>query len=66
MLGAAFHLGAGIQRDPVEALVWLVRARSGGSPLTGQFFQAVRAALSPEQIAEAERRAITPLPEPAS
>jgi len=66
MLGAAFHLGSGVTRDPVEALVWLLRARAGGSPLAGQFFQAVRAALPPEQIAEAERRASAPLPEPAS
>ena len=66
MLGAAFHLGSGVKRNPVEAFVWLLRARAGGSPLAGQFFQAVRAALSPEQIAEAERRAVAPLPEPAS
>jgi hypothetical protein len=63
MLGAAFHLGSGVKRDPVEAMIWLLRARAGGSPLAGQFFQAVRAALSPAQIAEAERRAATPLPE---
>jgi uncharacterized protein len=65
MLGAAFHLGSGVKRDLVEALVWLLRARAGGSPLSGQFFQAVRDALSPAQIAEAERRAGAPLPEPA-
>jgi TPR repeat protein len=65
MLGAAFHLGSGVKRDPFEALVWLLRARNGGSPLAGQFFQAVRAALSPAQIADAERRAAAPLPEPA-
>jgi hypothetical protein len=47
-------------------MVWLLRARAGGSPLAGQFFQAVRAALSSGQIAEAERRAGAPLPEPAS
>jgi uncharacterized protein len=63
MLGAAFHLGSGVKRDPVEAFVWLLRARAGGSPLGGQFFQAVRDALPPAQIAEAERRAGTPLPE---
>ena len=63
MLGAAYHLGAGVPRDPVEALVWLLRARAGGSPLAGQFFQAVRSALTPAQIDEAERRAAAPLPE---
>ncbi len=66
MLGAAYHLGAAVPRDPAEAFVWLLRARAGGSPLAGQFFLAVRAALSPEQIAQAERRAAAPLSEPAS
>jgi hypothetical protein len=65
MLGAAFHLGSGVKRDPLEAFVWLLRARAGGSPLAGQFFQAVHSALTPAQIAEAERRAAAPLPEPA-
>jgi hypothetical protein len=32
--------------------------------LADQFFAAVRAALTPAQIAEAERRAVAPLPEP--
>jgi TPR repeat protein len=64
MLGAAYHLGAGVARDPVEAFAWLTRARNGGSPLAAQFFEAVRQALSPEQKAEAERRAALPL-EPA-
>jgi hypothetical protein len=66
MLGAAFHLGSGVTRDPVEAFFWLLRARAGGSPLAGQFFQAVRTALTPEQIADAERRAGAPLPETLS
>jgi len=65
MLGAAYHLGSGVARDPVEAFAWLTRARNGGSPLAGQFFEAVRQALSREEIADAERRAAAPL-EPAS
>jgi len=65
MLGAAFHLGSGVKRDPLEACVWLLRAGTGGSPLAGQFFQAVRAVLTPGQIADAERQAAAPLPEPA-
>ena len=65
MLGAALHLGAGVKRDPVEGFVWLARARAGGSPLAGQFLQAVRSTLSPEQIAQGERHAVIPLPEPA-
>jgi len=66
MLGAAFHLGAGVKRDPIEAFVWLLRARAGGSLLAEQFFQAVRSALSPEQIAQGEVGAARPLPGPAS
>jgi TPR repeat protein len=65
MLGAAYHLGAAVARDPLQAFVWLLRARAGGSALSGQFFMAVRAALTPEQIAQAEARAEAPLPEPA-
>jgi TPR repeat protein len=61
MLGAAYHLGSGVARDPVEAFAWLIRARSGGSPLATQFFAAVRGILSPEQLAEAECRAAVPL-----
>src|SRR5262249_2823489 len=61
MLGAAHHLGAGVKRDTVEAFAWLTRARSGGSPLAGQFFETVRQLLSPDQAAEAARRAALPL-----
>jgi hypothetical protein len=61
MLGAALHLGAGLTRDPVEACVWLIRAEQGRSALAGQFLAAVRSALDPEALAEAERRALLPL-----
>ena len=64
MLGAAYHLGSGAPRDAVEAFAWLTWARQNGSPLASQFFEAVRQTLSPEQKAEAERRAAAPL-EPA-
>jgi hypothetical protein len=46
-------------------LIWLTRARAGGSALSGQFYQPVRLALSAEDIAIAERRAAAALPEPA-
>lgn len=61
MLGAAYHLGAGVERDIVEAFAWLTRAREGGSGLAGQFLDAVRQLLSPDQAAEAARRAALPL-----
>ena len=35
MLGAALHLGSGVKRNPVEALVWLTRARAGGRTAPG-------------------------------
>jgi len=66
MLGAAYYLGAGVARDPLEAYVWLVRSSAGGSALAEQFFQVVRAMLSAKQIAQAEAHAAAPLPEPAS
>jgi TPR repeat protein len=66
MLGAAYYLGAGVARDPLEAYVWLVRLSAGGSALAEQFFQVVRAMLSAKQIAQAEAHAAAPLPEPAS
>ncbi len=64
MLGAAYHLGAGAPRDALAAYVWLLRARAGGSPLAGRYVEAAQAALSPDEILEAVRRAAAPLPEP--
>ena len=64
MLGAAYHLGAGVPRDPIAAYVWLLRAREGGSALAERFLEAARGALSPAEIAAAERAAAEPLPEP--
>ena len=62
MLGAALHLG--LPPDPVAALAWLLRARAGGSRMADPFVGPVRAVLAPDQIAEAERRALESLPEP--
>ena len=61
MLGAAYQLGAGVKKDPIAAMTWLLRARAGGSALATQFFGAARAALGADQFAEAERRAALPL-----
>jgi TPR repeat protein len=57
MLGAAHHLGSGVPVDQPAALVWLLRAAAGGSTFAERFLGPVRATLSPEEIAEAERRA---------
>jgi uncharacterized protein len=65
MLGAAYLLGAGVNRDAVAALTWLLRAQQGGSALAVRFLNSARAALSASNIAEAERRAAMPLPEPS-
>jgi TPR repeat protein len=56
-LGAALHTGQGVPADQVEALVWLTRAMSGGSALAANFLGRVRAELTPEAVARAERRA---------
>ena len=60
-----YLLGAGVQRDNVAALTWLLRARRGGSAVATRFLNSARAALSDSEIAAAERRAATPLPEPS-
>jgi len=62
--GATLHLGAGVARDKVAALAWLLRARANGSEKADLFLGPVRAALAPAEIAEAERRAAEPLAEP--
>jgi TPR repeat protein len=61
MLGAAYHLGAGVARDRVAALAWLSRARAARSKLADNFYHPVRSSCSPEERAEAERRASLPL-----
>ena len=66
MLGAAYFLGAGVARNGVIALEWLLRARAGGSQLADPFVAPARAALMAEEIATAERRAAEKLPEAAS
>jgi uncharacterized protein len=65
MLGAAYYLGNGVPLDRIEALAWLLRATASHSALAAPFLLPTRAALSPDETAEAERRAATPLPEPA-
>ena len=62
MLGAAHHLGRGVALEGVAALVWLLRGQAGGSALAARFLRAARAARSPAEIAEAERRAKQALP----
>src|ERR1044072_6850531 len=53
MLGAAYHLGAGVAGNPGVSFAWLLRARDGGSALASQFFDTVRAILTPEEKTEA-------------
>jgi TPR repeat protein len=65
MLGAAYYLGAGVERDPQQALLWLSRATAGKSELASKFLNATRSVLTADEIAEAERRASLPLPEPS-
>jgi TPR repeat protein len=63
MLGAAYHLGAGVKRDPIAAFTWLLRGQKGGSQLAGPFIAAARKFLKPSEIAEADRQSDQPLPE---
>ena len=61
MLGAAHHLGAGAERNPVTALAWLIRARTLRSKFADRFYDGVRNSCTPEQRREAERRACLPI-----
>jgi uncharacterized protein len=61
MLGAAYHLSAGVARDPVTALAWLTRARRARSPFADRFYAGVRRTCTAEQIREAKRCAGQPL-----
>ncbi|MFY8152682.1 MAG: sel1 repeat family protein, partial [Hyphomicrobiales bacterium] len=54
MLGAANHLGQGVERDPMRAMVLLIMAQAGGSPLAATFFNAVKSALPPGAFEKAE------------
>ena len=61
MLGAAHHLGAGVERDRVVGLAWLTRARAARSQFADRFYVAVRESCSPQERREAERQASLPL-----
>lgn len=66
MLGAAYHLGAGVARDPVSALMWLLRGQYGGSQLATPFIDPVRASMNDYDKERAKKLAEMPLPEPVS
>jgi TPR repeat protein len=66
MYGAALHLGRGVPPDPVAALAWLLLGRRGGSKLAASFIPQALAALSPEQVIEARRRAQEEMPDTES
>jgi uncharacterized protein len=65
MLGAAYYLGAAVQRDPYQALVWLLRAEMGASKFAERFLGAARSMLTATEVAKAEQEAGAPLPEPS-
>jgi hypothetical protein len=50
-----------VERDPYQALVWLLRAKAGNSPLAGRFLDAARSVLTQAEIADAELHALSPL-----
>jgi TPR repeat protein len=61
MLGATFYLGAGVKRDLTAALTWLSRAQAAHSEFADKFFTAVYQQCTPDERAEAARRAALPL-----
>jgi TPR repeat protein len=50
MLGAAYHIGQGVPKDPVQAYAWLMRARWGGSKLAERFISPVFSSLTAEEV----------------
>ena len=57
MLGAALHLGMGVERNALSAYEHLLRARSQGSALAEPFLQAAREQLDDDERRTAETRA---------
>jgi len=55
-----------VPRDGVAALMWLLRARAGASPLADSFIQPTFAELSVAEIERARKLAEAPLPEQVS
>lgn len=62
MLGAALHLGMGVEHAPVAALAWLLRARTGGSVAATPFVKAACAALNPDSFGRPRRKPERPSP----
>ena len=56
-LGARYLAGDGVEADPVEAYCWFHLAAEAGDRKAGKNRDTVAAGLTPEQIAEAIRRA---------
>jgi TPR repeat protein len=55
-LAQRYEHGQGVAKSPAEALVWFSLAAAQGIPDAVKSAAEMRAALSPEQIAEAEKR----------
>jgi TPR repeat protein len=53
MLGPAYLMGRGAERDPVAALTWLYKARAKGSTAAAGFLAQAEAAATPDQRQQA-------------
>ena len=56
-LGIMYYNGEGVVQDPVEACKWLILAGTNGNEVAAKKREIVERTLTPEQIAEAQRRA---------
>jgi len=56
-LGALLASGRGVEQDNVEALKWLNIAEANGSKQAAESRRLVEGLITPEQIAEAKKRA---------
>jgi len=63
-LAQRYEHGQGVAKSPAEALVWFSLAAAQGIPDAVKSAGEMRAALSPEQIAEAEKRVAAFVPKP--
>lgn len=59
-LGILYVQGLGVARAPVEAYAWFARAARGGDGFARRNLERLSGMLSPEEIAEGERRARAP------
>ena len=57
LLGSAYLTGDGVARSEPEAYVWFLLAKAGGDAASAQAVERMEKELSPEAVAEGQKRA---------